>query len=527
MENSTQTQEQICSDADLKAAQDMTMDEMTLKFLFPSGESMKIIVPRATKVALMAHARETENSPTDTGNDAETNDSRPENEVNTQNDAEENDSRPESEADPGENQEEDPESEGSDVEEPDGGYNSEGLSSEGAADGGYNSEGPSLDDAEPGELLEEELSEAEWRAELDSCSVEPGSSNERDLTSPLPTITTPTAPVMTSLDGKLMAITAYLFGLQEGRILPPFDKRKKMEADVWQIYVKLQEELEEKIGLDWQEHAIIKEETDPVQAHQARRAMYTCEGMESQPVGDRKLRILDMWKAMGEIGMKLREARGRACKMYTNAVDIDRWSELQICYKLTTGPFDGHEINVVLDIPEDYPLSPVIARTTRTVYHPQIHHITGEILLEEIRDWQPDYSIQSILLNVLRCLQRPKYEDAINPMYTGTPYWDGMVDTHYQRRRLDHAMARVFKTGLHDGRMYGGLTSLPRELQDKLPCPQHLDSGEVMGVTLYQIVLKPKPKVPNYTRKRAHQCQPELPENKKSKAKIIPNQKSM
>jgi ubiquitin-protein ligase len=345
----------------------------------------------------------------------------------------------------------------------------------------------------------EALSEEELLNEIESCYVSCDNSSAGTPEEPRPASEPPAkvkplslAPILTSLEGKVVPLTPYLFGLREHKILAPYDARKRIVADVAEIYDCLEKQLKERVGHDWKEHLLVKHGADHCESHKKRMKMVFEETPDTPMMEAWKVPLLDIWKTMDYMSIALKEAKKTDSKIYTNSMDVRRWSELQVCYKLAKGPFEGRDINVVLDIPEDYPKSPVVARTTRTLYHPQITHDTGEFMLWFIRHWTPNCSILLVLTEVLHCLEQPQYEGAINPMFSGIPAWMDDDAIMRQRKRKDLELIRAIEGGLQNGRKYGGLTALPRELQNLLPRPQDLERGEVTGLPLQQTVAKPK-----------------------------------
>jgi ubiquitin-protein ligase len=420
------------------------LTEMTLGFQLPSGEEMKMTLPMETKVSLLPLPMEKDGH---------------------------QDEDLKMETDP------EPTTEENGVDEYDGVVYNYDSGSEG---GDMQCEQGSC--ADLGEVDEQNGEDPE-----EAMDPDPSPSRSATFKPPRPD----PAPVMTSLTGEVMPITAYLYGLKSGKILPPFDPRKKLNSKMLEINKALEAALNKRMGQDWRSHPIVNNGVDPVLARTERLEMHNMMKQGTQ--------LLDIWLALDYIGSVAGHPNGKrykqysSGKMYTTAVDIDNWTEIQLCYKTEIGPYKTKLINVIIDIPDDYPMSPPTARTTRTLYHPQINHVTGEFMTWMVGKWRPDFNIRMTIMEVLHCLQYPVYVGPKNPLFAGIPIGSRSGFDPYRKKQCEKDIMLSLEGRHRRGRVYGKLTSLPMELQHLLPKPQSVDDGEIVGSEIFQEVRRIEP----------------------------------
>ena len=74
-------------------------------------------------------------------------------------------------------------------------------------------------------------------------------------------------------------------------------------------------------------------------------------------------------------------------------------------------PYRDGIFTIAVDVPADYPFKPPKMNFTTKIWHPNIDFETGKISLDALRNnWNPCWTLQSILLTVFSVLQDPVLE---------------------------------------------------------------------------------------------------------------------
>lgn len=81
-------------------------------------------------------------------------------------------------------------------------------------------------------------------------------------------------------------------------------------------------------------------------------------------------------------------------------------------------PWEGKKINVLVTLPENYPMNPPKVTIKNKLYHPNIS-LDGGICLEVLRsspngNWTPSMTITKVLLCLLVLLKSPNTSDPLN-----------------------------------------------------------------------------------------------------------------
>jgi len=75
-------------------------------------------------------------------------------------------------------------------------------------------------------------------------------------------------------------------------------------------------------------------------------------------------------------------------------------------------PYKGGTFEVFIEIPQNYPFSPLKMKFQTKVYHPNISSQTGAICLDILKDsWSPVYTLKTALLSLQSLLCSPEPSD--------------------------------------------------------------------------------------------------------------------
>ncbi|GFH31449.1 predicted protein [Haematococcus lacustris] len=78
-------------------------------------------------------------------------------------------------------------------------------------------------------------------------------------------------------------------------------------------------------------------------------------------------------------------------------------------------PFASGVFELVLNVPEQYPLVPPAVRFRTRVFHPNVHFKTGEICLDILKTaWSPAWTLHSVCQAVLALLSAPAADSPLN-----------------------------------------------------------------------------------------------------------------
>ncbi|GMH34467.1 hypothetical protein BSKO_02301 [Bryopsis sp. KO-2023] len=78
-------------------------------------------------------------------------------------------------------------------------------------------------------------------------------------------------------------------------------------------------------------------------------------------------------------------------------------------------PFEGGVFEVVLNVPEQYPLLPPTARYKTKIFHPNVHFKTGEICLDILKTtWSPAWTLHAVCQAILALMSDPEPDSPLN-----------------------------------------------------------------------------------------------------------------
>ncbi|GIL80322.1 hypothetical protein Vretimale_12063 [Volvox reticuliferus] len=78
-------------------------------------------------------------------------------------------------------------------------------------------------------------------------------------------------------------------------------------------------------------------------------------------------------------------------------------------------PFEGGNFELIINVPEQYPLQPPSVRYRTRIFHPNIHFKTGEICLDILKNaWSPAWTLHSVCQAVLALMSAPAPDSPLN-----------------------------------------------------------------------------------------------------------------
>mmetsp|Transcript_2202 Transcript_2202/g.5512 ORF Transcript_2202/g.5512 Transcript_2202/m.5512 type:complete len:197 (-) Transcript_2202:572-1162(-) len=78
-------------------------------------------------------------------------------------------------------------------------------------------------------------------------------------------------------------------------------------------------------------------------------------------------------------------------------------------------PYEGGTFELVLNVPEQYPLVPPKTRYRTKIFHPNVHFKTGEICLDILKNaWSPAWTLQSVCQAVMALMSEPAADSPLN-----------------------------------------------------------------------------------------------------------------
>mmetsp|Transcript_16650 Transcript_16650/g.28578 ORF Transcript_16650/g.28578 Transcript_16650/m.28578 type:complete len:164 (-) Transcript_16650:828-1319(-) len=81
----------------------------------------------------------------------------------------------------------------------------------------------------------------------------------------------------------------------------------------------------------------------------------------------------------------------------------------------TETPYQSGIFELILNVPEQYPLVPPGVRFKTRVFHPNVHFKTGEICLDILKSaWSPAWTLASVCQAVLALLSAPAADSPLN-----------------------------------------------------------------------------------------------------------------
>lgn len=77
--------------------------------------------------------------------------------------------------------------------------------------------------------------------------------------------------------------------------------------------------------------------------------------------------------------------------------------------------YEDGVFELVINVPEQYPLVPPNVRYRTTIFHPNVHFKTGEICLDILKSaWSPAWTLHSVCLAILDLMSSPAPESPLN-----------------------------------------------------------------------------------------------------------------
>lgn len=78
-------------------------------------------------------------------------------------------------------------------------------------------------------------------------------------------------------------------------------------------------------------------------------------------------------------------------------------------------PFEGGTFELLISVPEQYPLVPPGVRFKTKIFHPNVHFKTGEICLDILKNaWSPAWTLQSVCQAVLALMSDSAPDSPLN-----------------------------------------------------------------------------------------------------------------
>jgi len=78
-------------------------------------------------------------------------------------------------------------------------------------------------------------------------------------------------------------------------------------------------------------------------------------------------------------------------------------------------PFQDAYFELIITVPDEYPLRPPSVSFLTKVFHPNVHYKTGEICLDLLKDaWTPAFTLQSVCRAIIMLLAHPEPDSPLN-----------------------------------------------------------------------------------------------------------------
>ncbi|KAF5561289.1 ubiquitin ligase [Fusarium napiforme] len=77
-------------------------------------------------------------------------------------------------------------------------------------------------------------------------------------------------------------------------------------------------------------------------------------------------------------------------------------------------PYFGGTYTTSIVIPDDYPFAKPSIKFNQKIYHPNVHHETGELVPGALGSWEPTNTIKSTLQTIVKLLQQPDPNFPVN-----------------------------------------------------------------------------------------------------------------
>lgn len=78
-------------------------------------------------------------------------------------------------------------------------------------------------------------------------------------------------------------------------------------------------------------------------------------------------------------------------------------------------PYEGGVFELVINVPEQYPLVPPNVRYRTKIFHPNVHFKTGEICLDILKNaWSPAWTLQSVCQALTALMSDPAADSPLN-----------------------------------------------------------------------------------------------------------------
>ncbi|KAK9812624.1 hypothetical protein WJX72_000788 [[Myrmecia] bisecta] len=78
-------------------------------------------------------------------------------------------------------------------------------------------------------------------------------------------------------------------------------------------------------------------------------------------------------------------------------------------------PFEGGVFELVMNVPEQYPLVPPAVRYKTKIFHPNVHFKTGEICLDILKAaWSPAWTLQSVCQAIVALMSDSAPDSPLN-----------------------------------------------------------------------------------------------------------------
>ena len=77
--------------------------------------------------------------------------------------------------------------------------------------------------------------------------------------------------------------------------------------------------------------------------------------------------------------------------------------------------YEGGTFELVINIPENYPLVPPQVRFKTRIFHPNFHFKTGEICLDILKNaWTPAWTLHSVCQAIVALMSDPAHDSPLN-----------------------------------------------------------------------------------------------------------------